>query len=94
MSVKMIDDNEDNKTNMYRSLIQSSSLVRISNNNDINKTRNKQRESHLTNKYVNDIKNIVWKISCCKKVILFFIILIILAQVVIIPLIIKYSYSY
>ena len=33
----MIDDNEDNKTNMYRSLIQSSSLVRISNNNDINK---------------------------------------------------------
>ena len=94
MSVKMIDDNEDNKTNMYRSLIQSSSLVRISNNNDINKTRNKQRESHLTNKYINDIKNIVWKISCCKKVILFFIILIILAQVVIIPLIIKYSYSY
>ena len=95
MSVKMIDDNEDNKTNMYRSLIQSSSLIKINNNNnDTNKLRNSMRESQMTNKYVNDLKNIVSNISCCKRVIIFFIVLIIIIQLVVIPLIILYSYSY
>ena len=41
-----------------------------------------------------NIKNIVSNITVCKKVIIFFIILVIIAQVVLIPLIIKYSYSY
>lgn len=94
ISIKMIDDNEDNKTNMYRSLIQSSSLVKINNNNDVNKTGNSIKDSNLTNKYANDLKNIVSNISCCKRVIIFFIILIIIIQVVAIPLIILYSYSY
>jgi len=94
ISVKMIDDNENNKTNMYKSLIQSSSLVRINNNNENDKMRNTMRESQLTNKYVKDLKNIVSNISCCKRCIIFFIILIIIIQVVVIPLIILYSYSY
>ena len=94
ISVKMIDDNEDNKTNMYKSLIQSSSLAKINNNNDIYKSQSSLKNSHLTNRYVNDVKNIVYNITCCKKVILFIIILVIIVQVVVIPLIIKYSYSY
>ena len=93
ISVKMIDDNENNKTNMYKSLIQSSSLVRI-NNNENDKMRNTMRESHMTNKYVSDLKNIVSNISCCKRFIIFFIVLVIIIQVVAIPLIILYSYSY
>ena len=93
ISVKMIDDNENNKTNMYKSLIQSSSLVRI-NNNENDKMRNTMRESHMTNKYVSDLKNIVTNISCCKRFIIFFIVLVIIIQVVAIPLIILYSYSY
>ena len=95
ISVKLIDDNEEeNKTNMYRALIQSSSLVKINNNNDINRSKNRWNESHMTNKYAEDLKNIVWKITCCKKVIIFFIILVIIIQVVVIPIIIKFSYSY
>ena len=93
ISVKMIDDNENNKTNMYRTLIQSSSLVRI-NNNENDKMRNIMRESYMTNKYVSDLKNIVSNISCCKRFIIFFIVLVIIIQVVAIPLIILYSYSY
>ena len=93
ISVKMIDDNENNKTNMYKSLIQSSSLVRI-NNDENDKMRNTMRESHMTNKYVSDLKNIVTNISCCKRFIIFFIVLVIIIQVVAIPLIILYSYSY
>ena len=93
ISVKMIDDNENNKTNMYKSLIQSSSLVRI-NNNENDKMRNTMKESHMTNKYVSDLKNIVTNISCCKRFIIFFIVLVIIIQVVAIPLIILYSYSY
>ena len=95
ISVKLIDDNEENKTNMYRSLIQSSSLVKIdNNNNDIYKSKIRLNESQMTNKYVNDLKNIVSKITCCKKFIIFIIILVIIIQVVVIPIIIKYSYSY
>ena len=94
ISVKMIDDNEDNKTNMYKSLIQSSSLAKINNNNDIYKSQSSLKNSQLTNRYVNEVKNIVYNITCCKKVILFIIILVIIVQVVVIPLIIKYSYSY
>ena len=95
ISVKLIDDNEEeNKTNMYRALIQSSSIVKINNNNDINRSKFKLNESQLTNKYADDLKNIVKKITCCKKVIIFFIILVIIIQVVVIPIIIKFSYSY
>ena len=101
ISVKMIDDTDDNKTNMYKSIIQSSSLVRmnnsnnnISNNNDLNGSRNSIKDSHMTNKYVSDIKHIVSNISCCKRTIFFFIVLIIIIQVVAIPLIILFSYSY
>lgn len=94
ISVKLIDDNEENKTNMYRSLIQSSSLVKIDNNNDIYKSKIRLNESQMTNKYANDLKNIVSKITCCKRVIIFIIILVIIIQVVVIPIIIKYSYSY
>ena len=95
ISVKLIDDNEEeNKTNMYRELIQSSSIVKINNNNDINRSKFKLNESQLINKYADDLKNIVKKITSCKKVIIFFIILVIIIQVVVIPIIIKFSYSY
>ena len=94
MSMKIIDDNEDDKTNMYRSLVKSSSLVKINNNNDMTTKRSSLREVHMTNKYVNELKNIVSNITVCKKVIIFFIILVIIIQIVAIPLIIKYSYSY
>ena len=100
ISVKMIDDTDDNKTNMYKSIIQSSSLVRMNNsnnsnnNNDLNGSRNSIKDSHMTNKYVSDIKHIVSNISCCKRTILFFIVLIIIIQIVAIPLIILFSYSY
>ena len=94
MSVKMIDDNEDDKINMYRSSIRSSSLVKINNNNIFNSKRSSLRDYNLTHKYANELQNIVSNITCCKKVIIFFIILVIIAQVVLIPLIIKYSYSY
>ena len=53
---------------MYRALIQSSSIVKINNNNnDINISKFKLNESQLTNKYADDLKNIVKKITCCKK---------------------------
>ena len=94
VSINLIDDTEENKTNMYKSLIQSSSLVKINNNNDNFKTPNAINETHITNKYVNEMKDIVWKITCCKKIICFFIILVIIIISVVIPLIIKYSYSY
>ena len=94
MSVKMIDDNEDDKINMYRSSIRSSSLVKINNNNIFNSKRSSLRDYNLTHKYANELKNIVSNITCCKKVIIFFIILVIIVQIVAIPLIIKYSYSY
>lgn len=95
VSINLIDDTEENKTNMYKSLIQSSSLVKINNNNNDNfKTPNAINDTHITNKYVNEMKDIVWKITCCKKIICFFIILVIIIISVVIPLIIKYSYSY
>ena len=94
VSINLIDDTEENKTNMYKSLIQSSSLVKINNNNDNFKTPNEINETHITNKYVNEMKDIVWKITCCKKIICFFIILVIVIISIVIPLIIKYSYSY
>ena len=95
VNINLIDDSEENKTNMYKSLIQSSSLVKINNNNNDNiKTPNTINETHITNKYVNDMKDIVWKITCCKRVICFFIVLFIIIVCVVIPLIIKYSYSY
>ena len=96
ITVKMIDEAND-KTNMYKSLIQSSSLVKINNNqnNSLSKSRNNLiRESRMTEKYVNDLKNIVSKITCCKRFIFFCIILIIIAQAIAIPLIIKFSYSF
>ena len=98
ISVKMIDDDEEeNKNNIFKSLVQSSSLIKIDNNNnknELNKSKISLRESQMTNKYVNDLKNIVSNISCCKRVIIFFIILVIIILVVAIPLIIKFSYSY
>ena len=94
VSINLIDDTEENKTNMYKSLIQSSSLVKINNNNDNFKTPNEMNDTHITNKYVNEMKDIVWKITCCKKIICFFIILVIVIISIVIPLIIKYSYSY
>ena len=94
VSINLIDDTEENKTNMYKSLIQSSSLVKINNNNDNIKIPNAINDTHITNKYVNEMKDIVWKITCCKKIICFFIILIIIIICVVIPLIIKYTYSY
>lgn len=91
ISVKMIDEMED-KTNMYKSLIQSSSLVKI--NNGINNLNKSMKDSRMAEKYANDLKKIVTKITCCKKVIFFFIILIIIIQVIAIPLIIKFCYSF
>ena len=93
-NIKLNKTNEDDKTNMYRSLVKSSSLVKINNNNDMTTKRSSLRGSHITEKYVNELKNIVSNITVCKKVIIFFIILVIIIQIVAIPLIIKYSYSY
>ena len=86
ISVKMIDENnEQDKTNVSKSLIQSSLLV---------KNQNKLQTSQIPNSLLRELENIIWHITCCKKFILFFLIIIIIAQIIAIPIIIYCSYSY
>lgn len=96
ITVKVIDDNNNNeqdKNNVTKSLIQSSLLIKNSINNNIN-NKNSLQSSQISSGLLRDLQNLIWQISCCKKIIVFFLILIIIAQIIAIPIIINYSYSY
>lgn len=92
VSIKIIDENnEQDKSNISKSLIRSSLLVQ--NNNNTNKN-NIIPSSKISYGLLRELQNLIWHISCCKKIIFFFLIIIIIAQIVIIPVIIYCSYSY
>ena len=88
VTIKIIDENnEQDKTNASKSLVQSSLLVK-------NKNKNPLQSSQMSYGLAREMQNIIWHISCCKKIIMFFLIIIIIAQIVAIPIIIYNSYSY
>ena len=88
VTIKIIDENnEQDKTNASKSLVQSSLLVKNNNKNIL-------QSSQMSHGLVREIQNIIWHISCCKKIIMFFLVIIIIAQIVSIPIIIYNSYSY
>ena len=89
ISVRMLDDNnEQDKTNINKSLIQSSIII---NNNKIGA---QQQLNHLPNGILRELQNILWNISCCKKMIIVVLVFIVIAQIIIIPVVIHSSYSY
>ena len=93
ISINIIDDNnEQDKTNISKSLIQSSLLIK--NGINIRNSLNSLQTSQISKGLLRDLQNLIWNISCCKKVIMVFLVLIIIAQIIAIPLIINYSYSY
>ena len=86
VSVKILNDNNGiDKTNINKSLIQSNVIVKK--NNDLQNSVNQQNMTK-------ELDGIIRNISCCRKVIFIFLLLVIIAQIIIIPCIIKYSYSY
>ena len=91
ISVKIIDENNEEKTNISKSLIRSSLIVN-NNNNSLNKSDIQPVE--MSYSLLRELQNLIWQISCCKKIIIFFLVFIIIAQIVIIPIIINNCYSY
>lgn len=89
ISVKILDENNEEKTNISKSLIRSSLIV---NNNSLNKSGIQPAE--MSHSLLRELQDLIWQITCCKKIILFFLIIIIIAQIVVIPLIINNCYSY
>ena len=91
ISVKIIDENNGEKTNISKSLIRSSLIV--NNKNSLNKN-NSLQPAEMSNSLLRELQDLIWQITCCKKIIIFFLIFIIIAQIVIIPIIINNCYSY
>lgn len=92
INVKIIDDNnEPDKSNISKSvnkyLIQSNLIAK-------NFNKNSTQSPRVPYALLRELQNIIWNITCCKKVIFFFLIFIIICQIIIIPIIIHYSYSY
>ena len=84
--VKILDNNKfPEKNNISKSLTQSSIILK--NNNNL-------QSSEMSKGMAKELEGIILRITCCKKVIFFILLLIIIAQIIIIPFIIKYSYSY
>ena len=92
ISVKIIDENNEEKTNISKSLIRSSLIVNNNNNNSLNKSGLQPAE--MSNSLLRELQDLIWQITCCKKIIIFFLIFIIIAQIVVIPIIINNCYSY
>jgi hypothetical protein len=87
--IKIIDENEQDKSNMSKSLVRASLIVKNMNSNTDN-APNPQLAISLLKELDNMIKNI----SYCKKIIIVILIIIIIIEIIVIPLIIKFSYSY
>ena len=90
ISIKIIDENNEDKTNNSKPLIRSSLIV--NNNNSLNKSVIQPAE--MSHSLLQELQNLIWQIACCKKIIIFFLIIIIIAQIILIPIIINNSYSY
>ena len=90
ISVKIIDENNEEKTNISKSLIRSSLI--INNSHSLNKSGIQPAE--MSYSLLRELQNLIWQITCCKKIIILFLIIIIIAQIIIIPIIINKCYSY
>lgn len=90
ISVKIIDENNEEKTNISKSLIRSSLI--INNSHSLNKSGIQPAE--MSYSLLRELQNLIWQITCCKKIIILFLIIIIIAQIIVIPIIINKCYSY
>ena len=87
-NIKLIDDNDQDKTNLSKSLVRASLIANINNNK---KSTSNQK---LVYSILRELENLIRKISCCKKIIVVILIIIAIGQIIAIILLIKYSYSY
>ena len=87
-NIKLIDDNDQDKTNLSKSLVRASLIANINNNK---KSTSNQK---LVYSILRELENLIWKISCCKKIIVVILIIIAIGQILAIILLVKYSYSY
>jgi hypothetical protein len=87
--VKIIDENEQDKSNMSKSLVRASLIVKNMNNN----TNNAQNPKLAIN-LLQELDSMIRNISYCKKIIIVLLVIIIIIEIIVIPLIIKFSYSY
>ena len=87
--VKIIDENEQDKSNLSKSLVRASLIV-----NNMNSNTNNEPNSKLAISLLKELDSMIKNISYCKKIIIVILILIIIIEIIVIPLIIKVSYSY
>ena len=87
--IKIIDENEHEKSNMSKSLVRASLIV-----NNMNRDSNKAPNPKLAINLIQELDSMIRNISYCKKIIIVILIIIIIIEIIVIPLIIKFSYSY
>ena len=91
----LIDENSNielNKANIINQLYNQSNII-INRENIYNLSKNcKSSKTNYT--YLAELIKVIWRIKCCKRCIIFILVFIILSQIVIIPFVIKCSYSY
>ena len=87
--VKIIEENEQDKSNLSKSLVRASLIVNMKNNNTDNAPNPK-----LVISLLKELDSLIRNISYCKKSIIFIFIIIIIIEIIVIPLIIIFSYSY
>ena len=87
--IKIIDENEHEKSNMSKSLVRASLIV-----NNMNRDTNKAPNPKLAINLLKELDSMIKNISYCKKIIIVILIIIIIIEIIVIPLIIKFSYSY
>jgi len=87
--VKIIDENEQDKSNLSKSLVRASLIV-----NNMNSNTNNEPNPKLAISLLQELDSMIRNISYCKKIIIVILILIIIIEIIVIPLIIKVSYSY
>ena len=74
---------------MSKSLVRASLIV-----NNMNSDTNKAPNPKLAINLLQELDSMIRNISYCKKIIIAFLIIIIIIEIIVIPLIIKFSYSY
>ena len=87
--IKIIDENEHEKSNMSKSLVRASLIV-----NNMNRDTNKAPNPKLAINLLKELDSMIKNISYCKKIIIVILVIIIIIEIIVIPLIIKFSYSY
>jgi len=88
--IKIIDEHEheQDKSNLSKSLVRASLLANVNNNT------NYPPNPKLAASLLKELDSMIRNISYCKKIIIAFLIIIIIIELIAIPLIINFSYSY